>query len=90
MINLYFRTVHVATPTLLKTNSCTFCKIHSHSHLKLQTVKNVCETPNQKPYMFRSQLSDHPQGSSFVLALLLLFQPACFVYLVCGCMLSGI
>jgi hypothetical protein len=38
--------------------------------------------------MFRSQLSDHPQGSSFVLVLLLLFQPACFVYLVCGCMLS--
>jgi hypothetical protein len=32
--------------TLLKTNSCTFCKIHSHSHLKFQTVKNVCETPN--------------------------------------------
>jgi len=31
---------------LLKTNSCTFCKIHSHSHLKLQTVKNVCETHN--------------------------------------------
>ena len=25
-----------------------FCKIHSHSHLKLQTVKNVCETHNQK------------------------------------------
>jgi hypothetical protein len=38
--------------------------------------------------MFRSQLSDHPQASSFVLVLLLLFQPACFVYLVCGCMLS--
>jgi hypothetical protein len=32
--------------TLLKTNSCTFCKIHSYSHLKLQTVKNVCETHN--------------------------------------------
>jgi hypothetical protein len=44
--NLYFRTVHVATLTLLKTNSCNFCKIHSHSHLKLQTVKNVCETHN--------------------------------------------
>jgi hypothetical protein len=44
--NLYFRTVHVATLTLLKTNSSTFCKIHSHSHLKLQTVKNICETPN--------------------------------------------
>jgi hypothetical protein len=38
--------------------------------------------------MFRSQLSDRPQGSSFVLVLLLLFQPACFIYLVCGCMLS--
>jgi hypothetical protein len=38
--------VHVTTLTLLRTNSCTFCKIHSHSHLKLQTVKNVCETPN--------------------------------------------
>jgi hypothetical protein len=35
--------------------------------------------------MFRSQLSDYPQGSSFVLVL---YQPACFVYLVCGCMLS--
>jgi hypothetical protein len=39
--------------------------------------------------MFWSQLSDHPQGSSFVLMLLLLFQPACFIYLVCGCMLSA-
>jgi hypothetical protein len=78
---LYFRTVHVATLTLLKINSCTLCKIHSHSHLTLQTVKNVCETHNYKPCMFRSQLSDHPQGSSFVLVLLLIFQPACFVYL---------
>ena len=43
---LYFSTVHVGTLILLKTNSCTFCKIHSHSHLKLQTVKNVCETHN--------------------------------------------
>jgi hypothetical protein len=30
----------------LKTNSCTFCKTHSNSHLKLQTVKNVCYTLN--------------------------------------------
>jgi hypothetical protein len=44
----------IITLTFLKTNSCTFCKIHSHSHLKLQTVKNVCETHNWKPYMFRS------------------------------------
>jgi hypothetical protein len=46
VLDLYFRTVHVATFTSLKINSCAFCKIHSHSHLKLQTVKNVCETPN--------------------------------------------
>jgi hypothetical protein len=36
----------IITLTFLKTNSCTFCKIHSHSHLKLQTVKNVGGTPN--------------------------------------------
>jgi len=30
----------------LKPTHALFCKIHSHSHLKLQTVKNVCETHN--------------------------------------------
>ena len=31
---------------VLKPPHALFCKIHSHSHLKLQTVKNVCETHN--------------------------------------------
>jgi hypothetical protein len=31
---LFLRTVHISTPFLLKTSSCTFCKIHSHSHFK--------------------------------------------------------
>ena len=40
---------------LKPTHALFFCKIHSHSHLTLQTVKNVCETHNlKKPYMFRS------------------------------------
>ena len=30
----------------LKPTPALFCQIHSHSHLKLQTVKNVCETHN--------------------------------------------
>jgi hypothetical protein len=41
-----FMEFSIGSLTLLKTNSFTFCKIHSHSHLKLQTVKNVCEAPN--------------------------------------------
>jgi len=49
----------------IQTNSCTFFKTHSHSHLKLLIVKNVCKTHQLKPYMFRSQLFDHLQGVVF-------------------------
>jgi hypothetical protein len=49
---------------LFKPTHALFLK-HLHSHLKLQTVKNVCKTHQLKPYMFRSQLFDHLQGVVF-------------------------
>ena len=69
----------------IQTNSCTFFKTHSHSHLKLLIVKNVCKTHQLKPYMFRSQLFDHLQGGHLsYLVLLLPFLLVCLIYLVCG------
>jgi len=38
----------------LKPTHALFCKIHSHSHLKLQTVKNVCETETETGRVFNS------------------------------------
>jgi hypothetical protein len=43
--SLYFCTVHVATLTLLKTNSCIFLNTLTFT-FKTSTVKNVCETHN--------------------------------------------
>jgi hypothetical protein len=40
--DFYFCTVHVVTFTLLKTNSCTYFKVHFHIHIKtLKLVKKV-------------------------------------------------
>jgi hypothetical protein len=67
-----------------------FFNTHLYSHLKHQIVKKSIKHVIKKPYMFRSPLYDHPQGSSFVFVLLLHF--ACLLRPVdcpvCGCMLS--
>jgi hypothetical protein len=56
--------------TLFKTNSCTSLNTLSHPRFKtLKFLKIFCKT-SLKPYMFRSLLYDHPQGSSFVLSAL--------------------
>jgi hypothetical protein len=47
----------------------------SHPHVKtLKLLKKRFVKTSLKPYMFRSLLYDHPQGSSFVLSALPLFR----------------
>jgi hypothetical protein len=63
----------------------------SHLHFKtLKLLKNFFVKTLLKPYMFRSLLYDHSQGSSFVL--LHYHLSACLLrpdaYSVCGCMWS--
>jgi hypothetical protein len=43
-----------------------------------------CKNIIKKPYMFRSLLYDHPQGSSFILSALPLLGLFCFVQLLIG------
>jgi hypothetical protein len=61
----------------IQTNSCTLFKTHSHSHshLILQIIKNVCKIHQLKPYIFRSQLFDHLQG--------VVFRAECCYYFLC-------
>jgi hypothetical protein len=66
----------------------------SHPHFKtLKFKKTLCKNIIKKPYIFRSLLYDHPQGSSFVLSalpLLRLFASSrrlfgMWLYVVCVC-----
>jgi hypothetical protein len=49
-----------------------------------------CKSIIKKPYMFRSLLYDHPQGSSFVLSAFTTFRmlASSFAFLICGRMPS--
>jgi hypothetical protein len=91
----YFRTVHVATLTLLKTNSCTFCKIHSHSHFKLQLlkifVKHLIKNPTCFGHNYLTILRGRPLCKCYYYSFSLLASSIWYVAVCCLCVcVSGV
>jgi hypothetical protein len=88
--DLYFCTCMLLHLLYLKPTHALLLNTLSHLHFKtLKLFKSFVKT-SLKPYMFRSLLYDHPQGSSSILSALPLLRllASSFAYSVCGRMPS--